>query len=317
MFYNMEESTEQVLAELLAICQACRGHGDNPDAYTSPGFSEFLNRALTIADIPMQSYNIEKTSRRDPDSVPWEDSIKNFIFDMTSFNTTKKFDVCILLAEFGYKYTDATLDLLTTRHCKPTSSMISVEVTNTDVSDSDSTEFKFTIIREGVIEYTCYVTSKYLVSTLVSWYVPGSTMILCHDSMVNEYTDCISMMPRSDWSVSCTTSNFIECDDPGKQCKHICPTYSCLGSLETRAVGSGNIKVTSHKMPRVHEGKLNYYLRCVRGSKHSSGRCYDCQSLYKVITSIYKTPECSPVKASELKFSPTFLTASNSIFIQN
>lgn len=306
----MDLATDKVLSDLLSICQACKGHGNNPDSYTSPGFSEYLNRALTIADIPMQSYNIERTSRKDPNTAPWEDSIKNFIFDMVSFNTYKKFKVCMLLVEMDYKYTDTTLKLLANKYCTDSSVLVSVEYDSVQTDDiMDDIIFKIKIVKNGIVEYTADITPDCLVATLVSWYVPNDTIILCHDNTIQEYKDSISMMPDVTWSISCTTTTFIECESARKECKYICPTYSCLGSLETRAVGSGPIKETCHKIPTAYEGKLNYYLRCVRGSKHSSGRCYDCQSLFKVVTSVYKSPEPSPAKKNLVKFSSQFLAS--------
>lgn len=117
-------------------------------------------------------------------------------------------------------------------------------------------------------------------------------------------------MQNSFWSVSCTTTHFISNREKDKVCTYVCPVYSCQGSFETRAVSAGNITVTQSDKNFTYQGRLNYYQQCVRGSKHSSGRCYDCEVLYKVITQVYTSPLPSPTIPRKINFSRSFLSSS-------
>lgn len=305
----MNRNIEKLAHELLSICTICNGHSTSKDSYTSPAFAEFLDRALTTDDIPMQSCNMEDTNpiRQDLQSMPWEDSIKNFIFDMTSVNTRSKFSTCIVLSEYGYKYQDATIDIIGDKYGIEDVTLIDVIPVDQD-SDLSIDGF-YVRIRHKNVDYKSTIDTKTLVSHLVQWYIPERTLIYCHDNSVKEYSDLISMMPMSVWSVSCTLTNYIQCENSSKECKYVCATFSCAGSLETRAVGSGPIIFTDHNVPAKYQGQLNYYFRCVRGSRHSSGRCYDCQILYKVITNIYKSPLPTPKSARFPTFSTSFLSS--------
>lgn len=293
-------SNDAALAELLSICQSCKGHEPYDNPYSSPAFIQYLNRPLTIADIPMESYNIERSSRNNPTNVPWEDSIKNFIFDLTSFSNKKRYSTCILLAEAGYKYSKATLSLLNNKHCYSTSAMILVIPL-----EENAKLFRLTVVSKGIVTYTSSIEAENLVGILLSWYIPNRTAIVCHSNDIQEYIDCISIMSDCTWSIQCTNSKFIK-SGSSKKCKYVCPTYSCQGLHETRAVGEGDITVVEHKVPKEYSGRLNYYLRCIRGSTCASGKCYDCEILFRVIQTVYKTPETSPVSAYDVKFSPTF-----------
>lgn len=307
----MVRESEKLAHELLSLCTICNGHSTSKDSYTSPAFVEFLDRALTTDDIPMQSCNIEDMNpvREDLKSVPWEDSIKNFIFDMTSVNTRSKFDICILLSEFDYKYQEATADIIGSKYGTDAVTIIDVSPVDQDLDLSiDGFHIR---VRHKKTDYKSTINTEILVSSLIQWYSPGNTLIYCHDNTIKEYRDLLTMMPESVWSVSCTLTNYIKSGSPRSECKYICPTFSCPGSLETRAVGTGNIIFTDSNAPAKYQGQLNYYFRCVRGSRHSSGRCYDCQILYKVVTSIYKSPLGTPVATRFPKFSRLFLSSTN------
>lgn len=300
----MDSVTESTIRDLLGICMRCNNHKINKDSYTSPGFAEFLNRSLRISDIPMQSWipDEDRSPRKDLTTIPWEDSLKNFIFDLTSVATRSKFDTCIILTELGYKFTYATINIINEKYSNKRGRIIDVSLSN-----DDEDIFIIGLTVSGKLEGRWNVDRDCLVSSLQTWYADSNTLIMCHDNNVKEYREVLSMMPKSTWSISCTLSNFIQAKLGNSRCEYICPVYSCAGSLETRAVGNGLVSFTSSNIPGEYEGKLNYYLRCVRGSRHTSGRCYDCQILYKVLTSVYKPPTPSPVTPRVIQFSNSFL----------
>lgn len=72
----------------------------------------YIDRLLNVDYIPMSSYGMESSTRNDLMKVPWEDSVKNFALDVYSFSGSKKFSVCVLLTQPGYKYVDATTELI-------------------------------------------------------------------------------------------------------------------------------------------------------------------------------------------------------------
>ena len=287
----------------MQLCSMCTNHKSSQESYSAPSFTDFLNRPLTIDDIPMESCNLEDGIElsKDPKSIPWEDSIKNFIFDLTSVSTDEKFSVCILLSELGYSYPIPTISLINKKYGNSNTVMVHVVPT-----DETMDTFIVTIRRQEKVEYCSRIDKKYLVGDLLTWYIPKTTLVFCHTLSILQYKELLGMMPDIAWSVSCTISDFIESFDPVEKCKYTCPVYSHPGSIETRAVGSGPIKFIEHKVLGKYRGKMNYYFRCIRSSKHSSGRCYDCQILYNLLVSLdpYRKDSSTKPIAS---FHPTFL----------
>lgn len=299
---NLEKS---IIDDLVSVCTSCESHHDiNKNSYTSPGYIDFLGRALTVGDIPMSSY-IQKeddSPMKDPSSTPWEDSVKNLVFDMTSMDSDKRYDTCILLYEFGYKLPVITANSVSSRYGIPGN--VTVDVIP---EDCECEYYIVNIRRYSTLEYTFIVDSEHLVGHLIQWYVANSTLILCHDNSNSTYKDVISMMSESTWSVQCTVSTFISARHSSSVSDYICPTYTCPGSLETRCIGTGPIKYISHGLPQSYIGKLNYYLRCIRGSRHSSGRCYDCEILYRVLSTINIECNSKSTATKSVVFSPDFL----------
>lgn len=306
--YFDHKSIEETAHDLVSIHTRCTQHGMSKESYASPAFSEWKRTALTLDDIPMQSFVHDSLSpmREDQHSAPWEDSIKNFIFDTVSLSTSSKFTTCILLSETGYKYQEATIHMIAGKYGKQ-------NVTLIDVMPCDYTtgcsydEFKLRV-RHKDIHYESTIDSSTLTSTLAQWYVPNDTVIFCHDNSIEEYENTLSMMPQSMWSISCTYTNYIV-SKLNKPCRYVCPNFACPGSLETRAVGSGPVVFTETNAPATYTGKLNYYFRSVRISRHYSGKCYDCKILEKAVNEIYKSPMSTPVTPRFAQFSPSFLSS--------
>lgn len=306
----MDCHTEEVISKLLAVCQSCNGHKTERDAYTSPAFAEYLGRPLTVTDIPMQSYDYTKyTLTKDPKATPWQDSIKNFILDSTSVQTVTKFKVCILMVEYGYRISDtgskllnATADVVGYRYGSPRSMVIT-----TEPEDERYSSFLVTAKQGNDVGFEGVIESESLVNILMSFYIPAKTLLICHDSQSTEYQEVVSMMPDSKWSLSCTPTTFIRPTTRYIECKYVCPVYSCFGSMETRAIGRGPVTFDVSSKPKSYIGRMNYYARCIRGSRHSSGRCYDCQILYKTLISLGASPNSSPVALHSVAFSDSFL----------
>lgn len=306
----MNRYIEEITSKLLAVCQSCNGHRTDKDSYTSPSFAEHLGRPLTTSDIPMQTYDYTKfTLTKNPGATPWQDSIKNFILDVTSINPSFKYSTCILMTEYGYKFTDigekfldATADVVHYKY----GSRGSITIT-TEPTDDKYTSF-IVVARQGdIIGFKEVVDREALVSVLLGFYIPNRTLLFCHDSYSREYQEVISMMPESKWSISCTPTTFIRPENKYSDHKYVCPVFSCFGSMETRAVGSGPVVFDTSGTPKSYTGKMNYYARCIRGSRHSSGRCYDCQTLYRTLISLGASPSSSPVALHSVVFSDTFL----------
>lgn len=306
----MNSYTEETISKLLAVCQSCTGHRTERDSYTSPAFAEYLGRPLTVSDIPMQTYDYTKyTLTKEPGSTPWQDSIKNFILDCTSIQSSFKYTVCILMLECGYRFSDigdkfveATTDIVRHKYGSKGSIIITAEP-----EDEDYTSFIVTARQGNVIGFKESVDQDALVSILLGFYIPKRTLIICHDSFIQEYQEAISMMPDSKWSISCTSTTFIRPATKHIDCKYVCPVFSCFGSMETRAVGQGPVIFDSMNKPKSYMGKMNYYARCIRGSRHSSGRCYDCQTLYRTLVSLGASPNASPVPIHSVAFSDSFI----------
>ena len=265
---------------------------------------------LSRPSYKMQSYDYTKYAlTKDPNATPWQDSIKNFILDSTSVQTTSKFKACILMVEFGYRISDtgsklleATADVIGRRYGEPRSMVIT-----TEPEDEGYTNF-LVIARQGSsVGFKGIVERESLVNILMSFYIPTKTLLVCHDSQSVEYQEAISMMPESKWSLSCTPTTFIRPTARYIDCKYVCPVYSCFGSMETRAVSHGPVTFDTSSKPKTYTGRMNYYARCIRGSRHSSGRCYDCQILYKTLISLGASPNSSPVPLHSVAFSEAFL----------
>lgn len=308
ILYFDNKSIERTAHELADVHSRCVKHGGSEDAYASPAFSEWKKNSLTLDDIPMQSCNNEddRPMREDQHRAPWEDSIKNFIFDTMSLNTSSKFITCILLSEVGYKYQEATIHMIAGKYGKENVTLI--DVIPYDYSNaSKHEEFKLRV-RHKTVNYNTIIDSSTLTSTLIQWYVPNSTVIFCHDNSVVEYQNTISSMSESMWSISCTYTNYIT-NGSSNNCHYVCPNFACCGSLETRAVGRGTAIFTDANAPAKYKGKLDYYSRCVRNSRHFSGKCYDCKRLEVTVNEIYESPLSTPVSARFSKFSPALLNS--------
>lgn len=303
----MENKTDSSFNELMQVCTACNNHRLSQDSYTAPGFMEFLDSPLNIDDIPMQSHSIDTETEmvRNPKNIPWENSIKNFVLDLLSIQNNKIFSTCIILFEFGYAYTETTITFIAKR-CANNNTVILYVV---PLDDSNET-FNITIVRNAKMEYCTITDREYLVSNLTIWYLPNDTMIFCHDTSIDGYREAISMMPESTWSVSCSLTNFVNTTKSNTLCTYICPVYSHLGSMETRAVSSGPIQFKGYGVTNSYVGRMNYYSRSIRGSRHSSGRCYDCQVLYKLLISLQDENKVQE-ELSTVKFATSFLDSAN------
>lgn len=136
---------------------------------------------------------------------------------------------------------------------------------------------------------------------------PKDTLIYCHDSSIAPYKDMLLATDNCTWSVSCGPIQFVSTERSKKSCKYICPVYSCPGSIETRAVGNGQIVFSNDGVPNDYRGRMNYYVRSIRGSRHSSGRCYDCQTLYRVLKQLSNELTQDVETHTSKRFSSQFL----------
>lgn len=308
--YLDHSSIEEAAHKLLDICNKCPFDKLSSkylkDTYTSPAWAEWLKRSVTLNDIPMQSCSAEEMKEiyNEIGKIPWEDSIKNFIFDTTSISTSRKFATCIVLSELNYEYQDATIYTIAGKYGSSDVTIIDVMPLDPK-ADGTIDQFKLRM-RHNEISYEATVSSTALTSDLVQWYTPDSTLIFCHDNSIVEYQTSISMMPKSTWSISSTSVNYVVNKDTKIKCDYICPIFSFPGSLETRAVSSGVPLFTNNSPPSIYRGKLDYYSRCVRLSRHSSGKCYDCHKLLTTVRGMYSSPLSTPVVSSFVKFTPSF-----------
>lgn len=295
--------TERVLRDLLSLSQSCKSSHHTPAAYSSPAYLDFYDLPMSIHDIPMQSYNIEKSSRGDPNSVPWDDSVKNLVFDLGSIPGSTRNKVCLVLAGRGYKYSRECLPLVYRKYC--TRGGISVVAEENEAGDG---QYNISIYDGQQIDDPMTVDAETAPGLLLSLCIYDRTVILCHDSSSEVYKSVLYMAVGATWSVQCTSSNFVEPGNGSNSCKYICPVYSCLGLHESRAVGRGNIVIGENPSRSGYAGRLNYYSRCIRGSACSSGKCYDCEVLYRTVAAAYETPPVSSAKRLVAQMSPDFLS---------
>lgn len=309
---NIKEVCDKELIELMEVCNICRNHEVSSDSYTAPAFMDFTDKPITTEDIPMEHTNILKAAdtSMNPKDNAWENRLKNFILDLTSVDTESKFFSCIVLADFEPHYELSTTYLLSKKYGTENSATIYVY----PISE-DCTTFNMTIRRYEKKECQFEVESKDLINELSIWYVEKKTLTFCHNTDIPHYRDIISMMPDSVWSVFCSPYNFVEVKQSlairqaikgSGKCSYICPVYSYRASKETRAVGTGPIRFVGHKNDPSYIGSMNYYSKYIRSSRHSSGRCYDCETLYKLLIrlDIFRDKrESTPI----ISFIPNFL----------
>lgn len=112
-------------------------------------------------------------------------------------------------------------------------------------------------------------------SFVTSWYMPGKICVICHDTSIQEYVGCITIMPEYSWSIQCTKTRYVRPLDGTGRCKYICPVYGCPMSTETRAVGTGSIDMDAGDAPLDYIGRMYYYSRCIGGSRQVTGKRYD------------------------------------------
>lgn len=301
---------DSCIADLLDIAAKCtRSKGDNAsnkdELYTAPAFMYNTDKALTLSDIPMQSYSIEKSTRRVSQGTHWNDSIKNLIFDISSVNSSKRFKCCIIFTEPGYKYPAATLEIMNRRYCYSNSLMILVSL-----DDEKSILFDVTIVIGNQLDTNFRIPREYLVELITSTCTnPTDALVMCHTNSINEYIDAIVMLYGCTWSIQCTSSTFVSLENKREKYKYVCPIYACMGSTETRLVSKGAIALHQGKSSADYRGRLNYYNRCIRGMISTFGKCYECDRLFRSISQVYKTPDVSPIEPYSLQFSPKFLTS--------
>ena len=279
----MEVAEKDSIAALTSIYSSCNNHRTSADSYTSPSFVDLFTGPLTIDDIPMECSSSAKSDQTvlDPVATPWEDSIKDLVLDLTSIGFDKTFSVCMLLTRLGHSLMDATIELMHKKYVRSNTTIVSIVP-----KEEKEEEFEMNIIRNRKVEQSSVIQREYLVTNLLIWYEANDTLILCHDPFISVYKQALEMMPETIWSISCNVTNFVNKKNDTTTCKYACPVYSHPRSMETRAVGSGPINFSDAYVPKDYIGKMNYYLRSIRGSKHSSGRCYDCQVLYKTLLSL-------------------------------
>jgi hypothetical protein len=286
---NISRESDQALHNLLSISQQCINHKPQSQTFSAPSFLRELKEPLTISSMPMETSHVAS----EMSVLPWNDKIKNFVMDCMSFNNEERFDVCIVLAEYGYNdpsecgdIASLTYDALRLKYSNGSSIILVVE------PQDDGTEslqqgldwyFSLKMTYSNCETTKLDVSGQDLVKAVMPFYREKSTLVLCHDSGIEEYRDLLLLMSDAFWSISCTPTCFVGVDSNIRKCKYMCTVYNHNSSTETRAVGQGMVSFGAHLMPRDYIGKVKYYLKCIRGSKHSTGRCYDCKMLYDVI----------------------------------
>lgn len=281
--------SEEVLRNLLSECQLCINHKPQLDTFSSPSFLEELSSPLTTMSMPMETSDVKSSnSALGPSTLPWNDKIKNFVMDITSHNNSEKFESCIVLAECDYSGTSGhgsisllTAEALRYKHCKDNHIFVAIEP-----KDSSTEEFTMLASYNNKEISELSVSRHSVVETIMPFYRAHETLVLCHDSSVEEYRNVLMLMSDAFWSISCTPTYFTGTDSELRKCKYMCTVFSHNLSKETRAVGQGMVLFGEHLMPPSYIGKVNYYQKCVRGAKHSTGRCYDCKMLYDAIVSV-------------------------------
>ena len=100
------------------------------------------------------------------------------------------------------------------------------------------------------------------------------------------YNNAMHMLEGGMWSIACTSTAFIRNARADIATSYICPVFACDGSTETRAVGEGAIQIKNNPGSGEYDGALGFYNKSIRGSVHSSGRCYDCEMAYRILCSM-------------------------------
>lgn len=275
---------ETTLKELNETCTSCTNHKPQRDNYAAPVSVEHKGRPLLVSDMPMETFMPVDLAQP---SVPWNDGIKNFVMDMVSLKYGERFSVCMILCGDHDDELDYERDILNLtswsigmKYGKSGSTIIVVRY-------SSATEcMHIQVLTEGKAEITNVVESDMLVRTLFKYYVEDDTFILCHDSSIAEYRNVLETLSGSTWSVSCTPLSYVESCDELQQCKYICAVFSHWLSRESRAVGRGMLTFDSTTLLDEYIGRMNYYSRCIRGIRCTTGRCYDCKMLYDVLVGL-------------------------------
>jgi len=283
------EDSEIRIHELLSSCVGCNvKHVPQDNSFAAPAFMDFLNGGVSLEDIPMESSVITTEAGS---GTPWDEGIKDLLLDLTSFGSSFKFSVCIILSGHMSKYVPLTAELMSAKYCTGPYTVVSV------IPESEEcASFEVTALSASMPAVRFSVSSDKLIASVIMWYSRGETAVLCHDYSIQVYESLISMMPVCRWSIQCMPTRHIQSAPGVDTCRYICPAFSYRASMETRAVGHGPVVTTSKGVPYGYSGRLAYFHKHIRGSKHTSGRCYDCQVLYRVLMEVYEPALDSPVK---------------------
>ena len=125
-----------------------------------------------------------------------------------------------------------------------------------------------------------------LSAVLSPWSIFERRGLICHDATLMAYNNAMHMLEGGMWSIACTSTAFIRNARADIATSYICPVFACDGSTETRAVGEGAIQIKNNPGSGEYDGALGFYNKSIRGSVHSSGRCYDCEMAYRILCSM-------------------------------
>lgn len=300
----MDPLEENVIRQLIAKYTSCpTKHALNKQSYASPAHMK-TGRLMDVEDLPMSCSNSkeERPTSIDQDTTAWDDSAKNLIFDLTCVDDSMKYEAIILLYEFGYKLPTTTARGMVNKNGLP--GTVSVECMPVD---ERSTEFTITVRQFGMLVDTLVIPHSILITTITDWYLDNNTLIVCHDSLIPVYRRTVEMMSDSTWSIQCNITDFVVALDSDVKCRYYMNVYGYPRSTESRAVGTGQMKFIQKTGNSSYNDKANFYNRCIRGSRHSSGKCYDCHMLYTVISSIDASYKSNQTAAQSVTFSSIFL----------
>lgn len=280
--HNMSVSTQYtvLVRQLMEECQKCTHRKGNVDSYACPSFIDSLNRLLFTTDIPIHSTSSgSRLVRRDPGDAPWNDSVKTLILDIVSFQSFSALDVIVILCGRGYNFSRTSSQILSTYSLGSSKTIVEV------VPDADDeTLFNISVFMGLTLEYSWAVPGESLPSILSAWSTYENRGLVCHDTALTAYKNAIYMLEGGVWSIVCTSGTFVCGSQTDAIVNYICPVFGCDGSTETRAVGKGSIQFKNNPNSGAYDGALGFYNRSIRGSVHSSGRCYDCEMVCRVLS---------------------------------
>jgi len=266
-----------LLKELQAVSELCCLQHLNNYAYTAPDSIFYRGIPLYMSDIGM-SFDSRHTLKgvEDPSVVPWDEDVKSLTSDLMTILNRSSFERYVFLTNAHYTYIDNMHKLL--RHIPS----INPHAYVICVSPIPEHNYAISITRGGSTPKEDLVPAEMLVSVMTKLCNDKDTLVCCHTAEDPWYLEVISSIPDCTWSMPSTQSLFLTSSTEPDRSMYMCQVFSHPASVECRAIGIGPPALLSQPCIKYYRSRMYYYSTCIRGAQAKTGRCFDCEVLYRL-----------------------------------